>query len=229
MKFNNRKIAGILLSKKLKKYLDNDPIILSIPSGGVKLGYEISKELSVELDVLIVRKLRVPSNEKISMGAITWDQMFLNQDQIANSNISRDEFQKVLDNEKIELEKKTLLYRGSTEPPNIFNRVCILVDDQVKTGTSMKAAIMFLKQNNPLKIIIAAPLMPSIEVDKLRSLVDEVVVLNTSNKLNSINDFYTDFTQTTDEEVIELLRNSKKTYSKIPDNPFINESNLSYT
>ncbi len=228
MIFKDRLDAGMHLSKLLKSKLGDDPIVLALPRVGIPLGSVIAKELSIELDAVIVRKLMSPNNNKVSIGAITWDQMFLNQDLIAQLNITRDEFQKIYDREFLELENRNELYRNSIEPPHIFNRLCILVDDGIATGASMKAAILFVRQNNPLSIIIASPVIPRAEISSLQNLVEDIVVVNQSDTDIPVRDFYENFDEVIEEDVVKMLGRNKNHQFNIPDNAFLNDSNPLY-
>jgi putative phosphoribosyl transferase len=211
-KFHNRTEAGQLLAARLTAYA-NDPavLVLALPRGGVPVGYEIAQTLNAPLDVCLVRKLGVPGQEELAMGAIAPDSiMILNNDVLRTIKISRQNLLDVATQEQQELERRMRVYRGDRPAAEIRDRVIILVDDGIATSSTLRAAITFLRRQQPQKIIVAAPVAPLSVYQALKQVVDDVVCLVTPDLLQSIGLWYQDFSQTDDEEVCSLLRRAEQ-------------------
>lgn len=206
-KFRNRTEAGKLLARKLIQYGDrSDVLVLGLPRGGVPVAFEVAKALNAPLDIWLVRKLGVPGHQELAMGAIASGGMqVLNDDVLAWLRISGHTIAEVADLELHELQRRDRVYRGDRPPPQIRDRIVILVDDGLATGSTMRAAIGGLKPQHPQRIVIAVPVGPPDTCDRLRSEADEVVCLMTPTHFSAIGPWYEDFEQTTDEEVCELL------------------------
>ncbi len=206
--FRNRTEAGCLLAKKLKPVYGNHQnlLVLGLPRGGVPVAYEVAKLLHAPLDICIVRKLGVPGHEELAMGAIaTGGIMLLNEDIVDSLRISQQAIQKVATKEQQELERRDRIYRGTHPTPDLSNRIIILIDDGIATGSTIKAAISAIKQQQPKRIIVAVPVASPDVCQELRKEVDEVVCLLTPEWLCSISLWYDDFSPTTDAEVRHLL------------------------
>jgi putative phosphoribosyl transferase len=206
-RFRNRTEAGQLLAKKLTQYADRtDVLVLGIPHGGVTVAFEVAKALNAPLDICLVRKLGVPGHPELAIGAISVGGFeVLNEDLLDWLRISGHTIAEVGDLELHELQQHDLVYRGDRPPPNIRDRIVILVDDGLSTGAMMRAAIGVLKPQQPQRLIIAVPVAPLDTCDRLRTEVDEVVCLMTPDQFGGIGLWYEDFNRTSDEEVCALL------------------------
>lgn len=203
----NKNTAGYKLALKLGKYANrSDVLVLALPRGGVPVGFEIAKKLNVSLDICLVRKLGVPRHKELAMGAIaTGEVITLNQDIIEELNITAEEIQAVIAEEKIELARREKAYGGNRPLPQIRDKTIILVDDGIATGATIRAALATLKQKQPASIIVAVPIVQEAICEALKAEVDEVICLHQPAKLRSISLWYEDFAQTSDEEVRHLL------------------------
>jgi len=209
-RFHDRTEAGQLLADRLADYADNpDVLVLGLPRGGVPVAYQIAKAINAPLDVWLVRKLGVPGQEELAMGAIaSGNIMVLNNEIVQALGISQPVIQQVAADEKQELERRDRAYRGDRPPLNVQGHTIVLVDDGIATSSTLRAAIAALQQQQPGRIVVAAPVCPPSVCEALRSVVDEVICLATPEPLYSIGMWYEDFSQTTDEEVRELLKQS---------------------
>lgn len=205
--FRNRTEAGQLLAKRLTNYANrSDVLVLALPRGGVPVAYEVATALNVPLDICLVRKLGLPGNKELAMGAIAMGGvMVLNDDVVRSLNISQATLEKVAASEQEELERRDRAYRGDRPPPDVRGRMIFLIDDGIATGSTLRAAIATLKQQQPQSIIVAVPVAPLSTYNELKPEVDKVVSLVTPESFYSISVWYDDFTQTTDEEVRTLL------------------------
>lgn len=205
--FNDRVDAGRKLAKDLLKYANrSDVLILALPRGGVPVAFEVAKELNVKMDVFIVRKLGVPGNEELAMGAIASDNIrVLNEDVVMSFQIPERVIDMVAENERKELERRERAYRGDRPKPEIEGSTVILIDDGLATGATMRAAAAALKTKNPAKIVIAVPTAAPDICEIFRKEVDEIICLATPEPFYGVGAWYEDFSQTTDKEVCELL------------------------
>jgi putative phosphoribosyl transferase len=216
MLYKNRKAAGQILAKELAAYANRqDVLVLALPRGGVPVAFEVAKALNAPLDVFVVRKLGVPEQQELAMGAIASGGVrVLNENIVRSLGISEAAINEVVAKEQQELERRERLYRGVHPVPTLHERTVILVDDGLATGATMRAALGALQQQKPAKIIIAVPVSASETCQEFQSKVDEVVCAATPNPFYSVGLWYEDFPQTTDEEVrvlLELAANSHKT------------------
>ena len=207
MQFENRAEAGRYLAQKLMAYRDQpDVLVLALPRGGVPVAYEVAKALHAPLDVFLVRKLGVPGHEELAMGAVaTGGVRVLNEAVVRALNISEEQINAVTEAELRELERRERAYRGSRPAPQIRDRTIILVDDGLATGATMYAAIVALRQQHPKKIVVAVPTASPETCDEFRRVSDEVVCAITPEPFYAVGLSYKDFSQTTDEEVRDLL------------------------
>ena len=206
--FQNRIQAGRLLARQLKPtYADcSDVLVLGLPRGGVPVAYEIAKDLHAPLDICIVRKLGVPGHKEVAMGAIaTGDIRVLNEGLVRSLSISPTAIAQVIAREKQELERRDRLYRGSRPAPDLGDRIVIVVDDGIATGSTLKAALSAIARQQPKRIVVAVPVAPPDVCQELEREVDEVVCLLTPKWLSSISLWYDDFSPTSDEQVHSLL------------------------
>ncbi len=211
-KYLNRKHAGQILADALKKYsARHDVIVLALPRGGVPVAYKIAQTLQAPLDVFIVRKLGVPEHVELAMGAIaTGDTTVFNQDIISQLGISIAQINAVIENEKIELQRREQVYRGNHVFPVLKNKIVILVDDGIATGATMRVAINAVRKFSPAKLIVAVPVSDITICQEMEKMVDEFVCPICTSQLNAVGVWYDDFSQTEDAEVHELLQNARK-------------------
>jgi putative phosphoribosyl transferase len=208
--FKDRKEAGQILASRLSKYADQKPIVLGLPRGGVPVAFEVATALHAPLDVFVVRKLGVPGQEELAMGAIASGGVrVLNQPVIESLQISDEAIEAEVLKEQQELERREKLYRGERPELNVRERTVILVDDGIATGSTIKAAIGALKKQKAGRIVAAVPVAPASTIDELRAEVDEVVCVSTPEMFYAISIWYDEFPQTTDEQVRELLKKAE--------------------
>jgi len=206
-RFRNRSEAGRQLAEKLTAYANRpDVLVLALPRGGVPVAYEVARRLGAPLDVFLVRKLGVPGYEELAMGAVATGGVRVLNDQIVNGlGIPSYVIDAVAAQEQQELERRERLYRGGRPPPDVSGGTVILVDDGLATGATMRAAIMALRQLQPARIVVATPTASPETCEELRSEVDEVVCAITPEPFLAVGHWYEDFSQTTDDEVRDLL------------------------
>ena len=205
--FINRTEAGHLLGDALQSYAGrSEVLVLALPRGGVPVGFEVAKALHASLDLMLVRKLGVPGRRELAMGAIaTGGARVLNQDVIAMYNISTETIDQVVADEEKELQRRYRAYRDDLPVPDLDNRCVILVDDGIATGATMRAAVAALRQTGPSEIVVAVPVGAQETLDLLRNEADQVICLAVPDMLFSIGQWYSDFTQVSDDEVRTLL------------------------
>lgn len=210
--FNDRTDAGRRLAKRLSEYANRDDVlILALPRGGVPVAFEVAKELNVKMDVFIVRKLGVPGNEELAMGAIASDNTrVLNDDVVRSFQIPQKVIDEVAADELRELERREHIYRGNRPKPNISGSTIILVDDGLATGATMRAAAAAVKTKNPAKVVIAVPVAAPDTCGEFRNEVDKIVCFATPEPFYGVGAWYEDFSQTTDKEVCDLLDRAAK-------------------
>ncbi len=204
----DRPAAGRRLIEPLLPYANRpEVIVLALPRGGVPVAYEVATALKVRLDLMLVRKLGVPSRPEYAMGAIASGGILVrNEEALRAHPIARGEFDAVVERETRELLRREQVYRGTRPPVQLKDQVVILIDDGLATGASMRAAIQTLKLQAPARIVVAVPVAPIETLEALRSEVDELVCPLMPEWFTSIGHWYMDFSQTRDAEVIELLR-----------------------
>ena len=203
----DRTDAGKRLAEALEDYADDpDGIVLALPRGGVPVGYEIAETLHLPLDVFLVRKLGVPGQEELAMGAIAMGGVCVFNDRIVRGlNISQQAIDFVTSREQAELERRNLLYREGRPVPDLANKTVLLVDDGIATGATMRAAVEAILQVKPRQLIVAVPVAPPEIYDMFQSLADKIVCLETPASFFAIGNWYQNFSQTSDDEVRKLL------------------------
>ena len=197
--FNNRREAGRKLALALARFKDEQPVILA---------YEIAVALRAALDVVIVRKLGAPGQPELGIGAIVdgdQPESVLDADSVRLLQVSKRFIEDEIAQELKEIHRRQELYRGKRPPVLATGRTVIVVDDGIATGSSVRAALRGLRRAAPRKLVLAVPVAPSDTLDSLRPEVDEIVCLATPPIFHAVGQFYSDFRQTSDEEVIELL------------------------
>ena len=208
--FRDRSEAGRQLAAQLAHYADRpDVLVLALPRGGVPVGYEVARALRVPLDAFVVRKLGVPGHEELAMGAVASGGVRVLNDQVVKGlEIPNYVIDAVAGWELQELERRERLYRGQRPTPDVRGKTVILVDDGLATGSTMLAAVRALRQLAPARIVVAVPVASSDTCELLKSEVDEVVCAVTPEPFYAVGFWYRNFSQTTDEEVRELLEQS---------------------
>lgn len=207
-RFRDRAEAGQLLAEQLKPTYGNrsDVLVLGLPRGGLPVAFEVAQALNAPLDVCLVRKLGVPGHKELAMGAIAdHDAMVLNSETVQLLGISQRAIERVAASERVELERRDRAYRGDRPAPSLKNRTIILIDDGVATGSTLKAALSVIKQQQPKELVIAVPVASPKICRELETKVDELVCLLTPESLQAISLWYENFSQTTDEEVRRFL------------------------
>lgn len=212
-KFIDRYDAGAVLARYLRQYANKpNVIILALPRGGVPVAYEIATALSLPLDVFIVRKLGLPGHEELALGAIaSGNKIYLNEALMKQYSIDRLSIQHVINKEQEELLRREQAYRGCKVFAALQGKTVLLVDDGIATGATMRAAIAALRQYKPQSIVIAVPVAAYSTCQELAPLVEEIVCPLKPIDFYAVGSWYDTFPQTSDDEVIELL---KKSHSK---------------
>ena len=210
--FPNRAEAGRRLAESLAAYRGrDDAIVLGLPRGGVPVAYEVARQLSLPLDVFVVRKLGVPGYEELAMGAIASGNVsVLNQDVIQALPNPEAMLETVMAQEKVELARRETRYRQDRPAPFLQGRIVILVDDGLATGATMRAAAAALRKQAVAKIVVAVPVGAPETCQELGSEVDEMICATMPASFHGVGQFYEDFSQTTDEEVRDLLEKSRQ-------------------
>lgn len=205
--FRDRRDAGRRLAAELSGYAgQSDVLVLALPRGGVPVAYEVSRALHAPLDVFMVRKLGFPGYEELAMGAIaTGGVRVLDEDLLRMLEIPPEAIERVTEIELSELERRERKYRGDRPPPDVRGKTVILIDDGLATGSTMRAAVAALKKEGAKKIVVAVPVAPPETCRALRAQVDEIVCAVTPEPFRAVGLWYADFSQTTDDEVRELL------------------------
>jgi putative phosphoribosyl transferase len=205
--FQDRADAGRQLAEELLEYGGRDDVIvLALPRGGVPVGFEVAHRLNVPLDVFVVRKLGVPGHEELAMGAIASGGVrVLNEDVLYVIPDAQAIVEMVTATERAELERRERNYRDERPPPDVRGKTVILVDDGLATGATMRAAAAALRQQGTAKIIIAVPVGAPSTCHEIRNAADDVICLISPGSFIGVGQYYEDFSQTTDEEVRDLL------------------------
>jgi putative phosphoribosyl transferase len=203
----DRREAGRLLAVELKNYRGRaDVVVLGLPRGGVVVAYEVAKALNVPLDVYLVRKLGAPGQEELAIGAIASGGVrVMNEDLVDALGLSSAQIEAIAAREQVELERRERTYRGDSRPPDLSGKTVLLVDDGLATGASMRTAIRSLRSHRPGRIVVAVPIAPRSTCVALEREVDEVVCLMSPEPFYAIGQWYLDFAQTSDSEVVTLL------------------------
>jgi predicted phosphoribosyltransferase len=209
--FADRVEAGRLLASALASAMSKNAVVLAIPRGGVVVGFEVAHALGIQLDVIIPRKIGAPDNPELAIGAITEDgTSILDYWLIEYLQVSEDYIKKEIERQRLEIERRLKLYRGDAPYPSLRNREVIIVDDGIATGSTMRAALTSVRRRGAKTVVIAVPVGPPSVIRELEKEADRVVCLHTFESFSAIGQFYENFTQTIDEEVIRLLKLSKQ-------------------
>lgn len=211
MIFRDRSHAGKKLANKLSKFKDRDDVVvLALPRGGVPVAYEVAQKLNAPLDIFLVRKLGVPGHEELAMGAIaTGGVRVLNQDVVEYLKIPPRVIDAVAAKEMQELKRREVKYRGDRPEPDVTGKTIILIDDGLATGSTIRAAAQALRQQAPARTVVGVPVSAPQTCDEYRIGVDEIICVVTPEPFLGVGQWYDDFSQTTDEEVHDLLERAR--------------------
>jgi putative phosphoribosyl transferase len=214
-RFRDRAEAGRILARQLSEYAERpDVMVLALPRGGVPVAYEVARELGAPLDVFIVRKLGLPGHPELAMGAIASGGVRVLNDSVVQAiGIPPAIIDRVARAEEAELSRREREYRGDRPPPDVRGRTVILIDDGLATGSTMRAAAAALRQQGPAAIVVAVPVAADETCDEFRREVDRIVCARTPEPFHAVGLWYEDFSQTTDEEVRELLAKARQRQS----------------
>lgn len=206
--FANRRDAGVELATKLSRYAGrNDVVVLALPRGGVPVAFEVAEALDAEFDIFLVRKLGMPGHREYAMGAIASGGVrVLSQDVIRAYGIPTHVIDAIAREEQAELERRERAYREGAALANLRDRIVILVDDGLATGSTMRAAVQAVRQHEPSRVIVAVPVGAPSTCEEFADIADEAVCARTPEPFSAVGQWYLDFSETTDDEVRTLLR-----------------------
>jgi len=218
MLFDDRRHAGVLLAKELESYRGHpDTLVLALPRGGVVLGLELSVELHLPLDVFITRKIGLPEEPEYAIGAVSeTGSVYLNPDAADYVNVSGDDLDGLIEAQRHEIARRQALYRQGRPLSAIHHKTVIVVDDGIATGSTFFATIEALAKLTPRSVIAAIPVSPVSTAAKIRAKVDHCVILATPDPFGAVGEFYADFQQVSDEEVVRCLAQAEQTYRERP-------------
>nr|WP_295466623.1 phosphoribosyltransferase [Mesorhizobium sp.] len=208
MSFDNRSEAGLRLAEALEHYRGKNAVVLALPRGGVPVAAEVAAFLDAPLDLLLVRKIGVPAQPELAMGAVIDGSSPLivrNEDIIRHALVSAKEFDAACRAELAEIERRRRAYVGERPPVDVEGRIAIIVDDGIATGATIRAAIRGLRRRNPSSIVLAVPVAPPDTIEALRNEADDVVCLEEPAYFQAIGLHYRDFRQLKDQDVIALM------------------------
>jgi putative phosphoribosyl transferase len=206
--FANRRQAGVELARKITRYAGrHDVVVLALPRGGVPVAFEVAEALDAELDIFLVRKLGMPGHREYAMGAIASGGVrVLSEDVIRTYGIPASAVDAIAREEQAELERREREYRQGAALTNLRDRIVILVDDGLATGSTMRAAVQAVRQHQPARVIVAVPVGAPETCDEFADVTDETVCARTPEPFRAVGLWYRDFSETTDDEVRSLLR-----------------------
>jgi len=204
--FLNRKDAGEKLSRALMKYKSANPVVLGIPRGGVVVAAEVAKGLGAPLDVIIPRKIGAPHNPEVAIGAVSQDGTVIKDEAMMHLlGVSDSQIQALAERVSGEIARRVNTYRSGRAGLDLTEKTVIVVDDGIATGFTVQAALKSVRNRNPRRLILAVPVAPADTLEMLRKQVDELVCLHSPELFYAVGQFYLDFDQTSDQEVIDLL------------------------
>jgi len=212
MPFTDRADAGRRLASRLQHLRDERPVVLALPRGGVPVAYEVARALDAPLDVLLVRKLGVPSQPELAMGALGEGGVrVLNEDVVRAGQVREEAFERVEAREREELERRARTFRGGRAMTPIEGRVAIVIDDGIATGSTALGALRVARARGARKVVLAAPVAPpeTVRAFETSGAADEVVVVEEPARMWAIGAWYDDFTQTSDDQVVALLERAR--------------------
>jgi predicted phosphoribosyltransferase len=208
MMYQDRSDAGRRLAKALAKYKGSNAVVLALPRGGVPVAAEVAAALNAPLDLILVRKIGVPNQPELAMGAVvdgTAPIVVRNEEVIELSGTTADEFDAVCKRELAEIERRRQLYIGDRSGAEITGQVVIVIDDGIATGATTRAALRAIRNRKPKELVLAVPVAPPDTITGLRKEVDALICLETPEFFGAIGNFYRDFRQVSDQEVVAIL------------------------
>lgn len=211
--FKDRKDAGIKLADKLSRFRTEECVIYGLPRGGVPVAYEIAMRLEKPLDTLIVRKIGMPGQEEVALGAMAEGSppvIYFNSSLMVRFGLTDASVKQTIENRQREISEMQHFYRDSREFKHNKEAIAIVVDDGIATGATMKAAIKKLKEMGQRKVIVAIPVSQISVLEEIEKLADEVICLERVSNLYAVGEFYTDFSQVSHEIVVQMLRNNEE-------------------
>jgi putative phosphoribosyl transferase len=209
MDFQDRSDAGRRLAKALSEYKGRDAVVLALPRGGVPVAAEVAAALDAPLDLILVRKISVPTQPELAMGAVvdgTAPIVVRNEEVIELSGTTADEFDAACTSELAEIERRRQLYIGKRARAEITGQVVIIIDDGIATGATTRAALQAIRNRKPKELVLAVPVAPPDTITQLRGEVDALICLETPELFGAIGYFYRDFRQVSDQEVVAILK-----------------------
>lgn len=214
MTFHNRTEAGERLVAELTAYRNHpQALVVALPRGGVVTGYEIAHDLHLPLDIIVPRKIGAPNNPEFAIGAITeTGEGLFDADIIERYHIPREYIAREVEKEKREAQRRLQLYRSGRPAHNLENKIVLLVDDGIATGSTMRAAIASVRTKKPQKVIVVAPVVSPDTLEKLRQEADDIIYLLAPPGFMAVGEFYEEFSQTNDREVIDLMERAYENY-----------------
>ncbi len=205
--FENRASAGRELARSLEKFRDQDVLVVGIPRGGVIVAAEVAESLNAPLDLIITRKIGAPGNEELAIGATAGeDQVMLNSKLVEALDVSKEYIEQRVEKAVAEIKRRRRLYLGELPTINVGNKTVLVIDDGLATGYTALAAIEMLRTMKPQRIVLAVPVAPSDTVARLTPEVDELIYLSMPREFFAVGQFYDEFHQVTDEEVIDRIK-----------------------
>jgi putative phosphoribosyl transferase len=211
--FEDRREAGRRLVPALAQFKTQNPIVLALPRGGVPVAFEVARALEAPLDVVLVRKIGAPGHEELGLGAVVDGanpQVVMNDEIVREIQPDESYLRAETSRQLAEIERRRRVYRDGEPPLDIAGRTAIVIDDGIATGGTTTAVLRALARSKPARLVLAVPVAPRDSVAKLRSEADDVICLLTPDPFYAVGAHYREFTQTSDEEVVELLRRSKR-------------------
>lgn len=209
MRFADRTDAGRRLGERLAELNLPDPVVLALPRGGVPVGFEVAQALSAPLDVVIARKLGAPFQPELGVGAIAeGGVLVLDESTLASLGLTREDMAATVERERAELERRVDEYRGDREPPATAGRSVVVVDDGLATGVTARAALRSVRPSSPAQLVLAVPVGPPDAQQMMADEADTVICLQQPDRLAAVGQWYSDFTQTDDKTVLDLLHRS---------------------
>jgi putative phosphoribosyl transferase len=215
MRLQNRKQAGMLLGERLLKLRLKEPLLLALPRGGVPVALEAARLLGAEMEILVVRKVGVPWHEELGMGAVSErGELWINQRTVAQLGCREEDVAHAVEKEKTEVERRVNLYRAGRHLPSLRGRSVVIVDDGIAMGVTARVACAFARAQGASQVILAAPVCSARAAEALRGEVSELVCLKEPEKFYAVGQYYEDFEQVSDDEVLALMEQARRPAGK---------------
>lgn len=200
--FKNRSDAGEKLAERLWQYKNTNAIVFALPRGGVPIGYYIAKHYNLPLELLLTKKIGHPLNEEVAIGAVSLEDYIIDE----RYNIPESYIENEIKQIRESLKERYKKFMGDREPVDVEGKIVIIVDDGIATGNTLLAAIGMIRQKHPKKIVVAVPVAPREMAEKIKNQVDDFICLHEADGFYGVGQYYLDFSQVSDEEVIQLLK-----------------------